>query len=63
MEPIRTDFRGYEGQYVATDARTGEIVLADKDLHALFAKSPPGHRRPSARYTVRSPFALHIRGK
>jgi hypothetical protein len=39
MEPIRTDFRGYEGQYVATDARTGEIVLADKDLHALFAKA------------------------
>lgn len=39
MEPIRTDFRGYEGQYVATDARTGEIVLADKDPHALFAKA------------------------
>jgi hypothetical protein len=39
MEPIRTDFRGYEGQYVAIDARTGEIVLADKDLHALFAKA------------------------
>ena len=28
MEPIRTDFKGYEGQYVAIDARTGEIVLA-----------------------------------
>jgi hypothetical protein len=27
MEPIRTDFKGYEGQYVAIDARTGEIVL------------------------------------
>ncbi len=32
MEPIRTDFTGYEGQFVAIDARTGEIVLADKDL-------------------------------
>lgn len=39
MEPIRTDFRGYEGQYVAMDARTGKIVIADKDLHALFAKA------------------------
>jgi hypothetical protein len=32
MEPIRTDFTGYEGQFVAIDARTGEIVLADQDL-------------------------------
>jgi hypothetical protein len=32
MEPIRTDFKGYEGQYVAIDARTGKIVLADEDL-------------------------------
>jgi hypothetical protein len=32
MESIRTDFTGYEGQFVAIDARTGEIVLADKDL-------------------------------
>jgi hypothetical protein len=32
MEPIRTDFKGYEGQFVAIDARTGEIVLADEDL-------------------------------
>ena len=32
MEPIRTDFTGYEGQFVAIDARTGEIVLADRDL-------------------------------
>ena len=39
MEPIRTDFRGYEGQYVAMDARTGKIVIADKDLNALFAKA------------------------
>jgi hypothetical protein len=32
VESIRTDFTGYEGQFVALDARTGEIVLADKDL-------------------------------
>ncbi len=31
MEPIHTDFTGYEGQYVATDTRTGEIVLADEN--------------------------------
>ena len=31
MEPIRTDFSGYEGKYVAMDARTGKIVIADKD--------------------------------
>jgi hypothetical protein len=30
MEPIRTDFRGHEGQYVAIDARTGKIVIADE---------------------------------
>jgi len=39
MEPIRTDFKGYEGQYVAIDARTGDVVLADKDLLSLFAKA------------------------
>jgi hypothetical protein len=32
MKAIRTDFKGYEGQYVAIDVRTGKIVLADKDL-------------------------------
>ena len=31
MEPLRTDFTGYEGKYVAIDARTGEVVLADDD--------------------------------
>jgi hypothetical protein len=31
MQPIRTDFKGYEGKYVAIDARTGEIVIADED--------------------------------
>jgi hypothetical protein len=32
MEAIRTDFKGYEGQYVAIDVRTGKIVLSDEDL-------------------------------
>jgi hypothetical protein len=31
VEPLRTDFTGYEGKYVAIDARTGEVVLADDD--------------------------------
>jgi hypothetical protein len=31
MKPIRTDFTGYEGKYVAMDARTGKIVIADED--------------------------------
>ena len=30
-EPLRTDFTGYEGKYVAIDARTGEVVLTDED--------------------------------
>jgi hypothetical protein len=29
MKPIRTDFRGYEGKFVATDTRSGEVVIAD----------------------------------
>ena len=39
MDPIRTDFKGYEGQSVAIDARTGDVLLADKDLLCLFAKA------------------------
>jgi hypothetical protein len=39
MEPIRTDFRGYEGQYVAIDARTGKIVIADEDPRVVFEKA------------------------
>jgi hypothetical protein len=39
MKPIRTDFRGYEGQYVATDKRTGEVVIADKDLKVVLEKA------------------------
>lgn len=35
MEPIRTDFRGYEGKFVATHLRSGDIVMADEDYHAL----------------------------
>jgi hypothetical protein len=36
MEPIRTDFRGYEGKFVALDSRTGKIVIAAEDLESLF---------------------------
>jgi len=39
MEPIRTDFRGYEGQYVAIDARSGKIVIADKDPRVVLEKA------------------------
>jgi hypothetical protein len=31
MEPIRTDFTGYEGKYVAIDLRTNKVVIADED--------------------------------
>jgi hypothetical protein len=39
MEPIRTDFTGYEGKYVAIDARTGKVVIAEEDLHVVFEKA------------------------
>lgn len=39
MQPIRTDFKGYEGQYVAIDARTGEIVLADEDPRVVLEQA------------------------
>lgn len=39
MKPVRTDFRGYEGQYVAIDARSGEVVIADKDPRVVFEKA------------------------
>jgi hypothetical protein len=39
MEPIRTDFKGYEGKYVALDSRTGEIILAAEDLEGLFERA------------------------
>ena len=39
MEPIRTDFKGYEGKFVELDSRTGEIVLAAEDLEGLFEQA------------------------
>jgi hypothetical protein len=39
MDPIRTDFRGYEGQYVALDARTGKIVIADENPRVVLEKA------------------------
>ena len=39
MEPIRTDFSGYEGQYVAIDARSGKIVIADEDPRVVLEKA------------------------
>jgi hypothetical protein len=39
MDQIRTDFTGYEGQYVALDWRTGEVVLADADPHVLLREA------------------------
>ncbi len=39
MKPIRTDFTGYEGKFVAIDARTGEIVIADEDPKVVFEKA------------------------
>jgi hypothetical protein len=31
MNPIRTDFTGYEGRYVAVDALNGEVLFAHED--------------------------------
>jgi hypothetical protein len=36
---IHTDFSHYEGQYVAIDWRTGEIVIADKDPLVVLRKA------------------------
>ena len=38
-EPIRTDFTGYEGQYVALDWRTGKVVLADTDPQVVLREA------------------------
>jgi hypothetical protein len=54
MEAVRTDFTGYEGQYVAIDARTGRIVLANEDLLALL-EEVKGHDHVSVRGRV--PYA------
>jgi hypothetical protein len=39
VKPIRTDFKGYEGKFVATDTRTGQIVIADEDLKIVLEKA------------------------
>jgi hypothetical protein len=39
MKPIRTDFTGYEGKYVAIDARTGKVVIADSDPRVVLEKA------------------------
>lgn len=39
VKPIRTDFRGYEGMYVATDSRTGQVVIAEEDLRVVLKKA------------------------
>ena len=39
VKPTRTDFKGYEGKYVATDTRTGQIVIADEDLKVVLDKA------------------------
>jgi hypothetical protein len=39
MKPIRTDFSGYEGRYVAIDLRTGKVVIADKDPHVVLREA------------------------
>lgn len=41
MEALRTDFTGYEGKYVAINARTGEIVLADDDPQVVLEAAKP----------------------
>jgi hypothetical protein len=39
VKPIRTDFKGYEGKYVATDTRTGQVVIADGNLKVVLEKA------------------------
>ncbi len=39
MQAIRTDSTGYEGKFVAIDARTGEIVLADEDPRVVLEQA------------------------
>jgi hypothetical protein len=38
VKPARTDFKGYEGRYVATDTRTGQVVIADENLKIVLEK-------------------------
>ena len=37
--PWATSYPGYEGKYVAIDARTGKVVIADEDPKAVFEKA------------------------
>jgi hypothetical protein len=39
VKPIRTDFRGYEGKFVATDTRSGRVVIADEDPKVVLEKA------------------------
>ena len=39
VKPTRTDFKGYEGKHVATDTRTGQVVIADEDLKVVLEKA------------------------
>jgi hypothetical protein len=39
LKPLRTDFSGHEGEYVAIDLRTGKIVIADKDPHVVLRQA------------------------
>ena len=39
VKPTRTDFKGYEGKYVATDTRTGQVVIADENLKVVLEKA------------------------
>lgn len=60
MKPIRTDFTGYEGKYVAIDARTGEIVIADDDPRVVLAEAKG---RNHVVFRGRVPFAgepIHV---
>ncbi|HXV05665.1 MAG TPA: hypothetical protein VFP23_07185 [Solirubrobacterales bacterium] len=54
MKPIHTDFSGYEGQYVAMDARTGKIVIADEDPKVVLRKAK-GRNHVVVRGRVRYP--------
>jgi hypothetical protein len=39
VKPTRTDFKGYVGKYVATDTRTGQVVIADENLKVVLEKA------------------------
>ena len=54
MKPIRTDFRGYEGKFVAIDWDSGEIVIADEDPHVVFEQAKS---RENVVVAGRVPFA------